>query len=68
MLPKFEEIENKTILVEQTGSEAGTTKRQKDTLKGLKLRGIGSKAEFKCSKDIYGMLLKVSHLIKVNLK
>ena len=68
MLPRFEEIENKEILVEQTGGEAGTTKRQKDTLKGLKLRGIGSKAEFKCTRDIYGMLVKVSHLIKVNLK
>ena len=32
MLLKFEEVENKNILVEQIGSEAGTTKKQRDTL------------------------------------
>ena len=68
MLLKFEEIENKTILVEQTGSEFGRSKEQQGCLKGLGLRKIGSISELKCTKDIYGMLVKVSHLVKVNLK
>lgn len=68
MLLKFSELENKNIVIEQIGSTISTTKKQIDTIKGLKLRGCGSKSELKCTKDIYGMLLKVSHLIKVNLK
>lgn len=68
MLQKFNELENKTIVVIQTGSECDKIKKQKDTLKGLGLRGIGSEVELKCTRDIYGMLNKVSHLIKVNLK
>lgn len=68
MLLKFEDLENKIIVVEQAGSEFGTSKAQKGTLKGLGLRGIGSKVELKCDNSIYGMLLKVSHLIKVNVK
>jgi large subunit ribosomal protein L30 len=68
VLLKFEELENKDIIVEQVGSGISTTQRQKDTLKGLGLRGINTKAEIRCTKSIYGMLIKVSHLIKVNLK
>lgn len=68
MLLKFAELENKTIIVEQIGSQFGKSKEQQGSLKGLGLRGIGSTAELKCTKDIYGMLLTVSHLIKVNLK
>lgn len=68
MLLKFEELENKNIVVEQIGSAIATTKRQKDTLKGLGLSGIGSKSDLKCTKSIYGMLVKVSHLVKVNVK
>lgn len=68
MLPKFEELENKTIVVEQVKSEIAATKKQKETVKGLGLRGIGSKMEHKCTKSTYGMLIKVSHLVSVNLK
>jgi ribosomal protein L30 len=68
MLLKFEEIENKTIVVEQTRSEIGTVRRQKETLKGLGLNGVGTKVELKCVKPLYGMLVKVEHLIKVNVK
>ncbi len=68
MLMKFEELENRDIIVEQVGSTIATTKRQQETIKGLGLRGIGSKAKCKCTKSIYGMLVKVSHLVKVNLK
>lgn len=68
MIPKFEELENKIITVQQIGGRAGTSERQKGTLIGLKIRGIGSKSEIKCTKEVYGMLLKVSHLIEVKLK
>lgn len=68
MIPKFEELENKIITVQQIGGRAGTSERQKGTLIGLKIRGIGSKSELKCTKEVYGMLLKVSHLIEVKLK
>jgi large subunit ribosomal protein L30 len=68
MLFKFNELENKNIIVKQIGSEAGTTKRQKDTLKGLGLRGIGTSLKLKGTKDVYGMLLKVFHLVEVNLE
>lgn len=68
MLPKFKDLENKIITVTQVGSDCDRVKEQKDTLKGLGLRGIGKEVELKCTKDIYGMLVKVSHLIKVNLK
>ena len=68
MLQKFKELENKTITVAQTGSECDRVKKQKDTLKGLGLRGLGTEVELKCTKDVYGMLNKVSNLIKVNVK
>jgi ribosomal protein L30 len=68
MLLKFEEIKNKTIVVEQTRSEIGTVQRQKETLKGLGLNGVGTKVELKCTEPLYGMLVKVEHLTKVNVK
>ncbi|MDR2778505.1 MAG: 50S ribosomal protein L30 [Rickettsiales bacterium] len=68
MLPKFEQLDNRVIVVERTGGEPGITKRQRDTLKGLGLRKIGVVVEVVCSRDVFGMLLKVSHMIKVNLK
>lgn len=68
MLFKFEEIKDKDVIVEQTKSSISTTKKQKANLVGLGLKGIGSKSVIKCTADIYGMLLIVSHLIKVELK
>ncbi|MDR1495235.1 MAG: uL30 family ribosomal protein [Rickettsiales bacterium] len=64
-LQKFEELADKVVLVERTGGESGRTQRQKDTLKGLGLRNRGAKSEIRCTRDIYGMLLKVSHMIRV---
>ena len=68
MLNKFEELENKTIVVEQVKSSINATEKQKANLAGLGLRKIGSTSELKCTADIYGMLTKVSHLITVNVK
>jgi large subunit ribosomal protein L30 len=67
-LLKFNELEDKNIIVKQVGSEAGTTQRQRNTLKGLGLRGIGTSSKLKGTKDVYGMILKVSHLVEVNLE
>lgn len=68
MLPKFEEIEGKTIIVEQIKSCIDCTQKQKANLKGLGVRRISSKSELVCTRDIYGMLIKVSHLITVKVK
>ena len=68
MLPKFEEIKDKNILVEQTKSVITTTKKQRASLRGLGLRTIGSTFECKCTQSIYGMLVKTAHLIKVSIK
>jgi ribosomal protein L30/L7E len=67
-LQKFEQLEGKNLLVERVGGEPGLTERQRDTLKGLSLRNRGARAEVVCTRDIYGMLLKVSHVIRVTLK
>jgi large subunit ribosomal protein L30 len=68
MLLEFDKIADKIILVKQVGSEIASTKRQKDTLKGLGLRGVGTVSELKCTKSVYGMLVKVEHLIRVNVR
>jgi ribosomal protein L30 len=68
MLLKFEDIENKTVIVEQARSEIGCLQKQKESLKGLGLNGVHTKAELKCTKSVYGMLVKVEHLIKINIK
>ena len=68
MLPKFEELENKEIVVKLIKSLISTNDRQKANVKGLGLKGIGSESTLKCTRDIYGMLVKVSHLISVELK
>ncbi|MDR1425779.1 MAG: uL30 family ribosomal protein [Rickettsiales bacterium] len=64
-LQLFEQLEGRTILVEQIGGEPGLTQRQRGTLKGLGLRNRGASSEIVCTRDIYGMLLKVSHVIRV---
>lgn len=68
MLNKFEELENKMIVIKQVKSAVDATKKQQANLTGLGLRKIGSVSELKCTPDVYGMLVKVSHLITVNLK
>lgn len=68
MLSSFEELENKTIVVKQVKSEIGSNQKQKDTIKGLGLRGNNTQSELKCTKAIYGMLVKAEHLIEANIK
>lgn len=68
MLMNFDRLNGKDILVTQIKSESGYAKDQKQTLVGLGLKGIGSESELKCTKPIYGMLLKVKHLIDIKIK
>lgn len=68
MLLKFEDIKDKEVVIEQVKSTISTNDRQKANLRGLGLDGICSKSVLKCTAEVYGMIKKVSHLIKVELK
>lgn len=68
MLMNFNRLEDKDIVVTQIKSQIGYAEDQRQTLKGLGLNGIGSSCELKCTKSIYGMLLKVRHLIDIKIK
>ena len=68
MLDSFEKLNGKNLIITQVRSQIGYAEDQGKTLKGLGLRGIGSQAELKCTKPIYGMLLKVRHLIDIKVK
>ena len=65
---EFDKINNKDIIVTQVKSELGSLIGQKQTLRALGLRGINSQSQLKCDRSIYGMLIKVRHLIEVKLK
>lgn len=58
---------NKKILVEQVKGGSKLNDRQKGSLIGLGLRGIGTKATLECSAAVLGMVKKVQHIIKVSL-
>jgi large subunit ribosomal protein L30 len=57
----------KKIIVEQVKSGSKFNDKQKGSLIGLGLRGIGSTSELKCDESIAGMVRKVEHVIKVKL-
>lgn len=52
------------LQVVQVGSEIGQTQRQRATLRGLGLNGIGSKRVLDDTKAIRGMISKVGHLVE----
>lgn len=58
---------NKKILVKQVKGGSKLTDRQKGSLIGLGLRGIGSTSNLTCSLPVLGMVKKVQHVIKVSL-
>ncbi len=64
---KLDNFLNKKILVEQVRGESKLTARQKGSLIGLGLRGIGSNSTLECSSAVLGMVKKVQHVIKVSL-
>ena len=63
---KFENFLNKRIKITQVKSGSKFNDRQKGTLVGLGLSGIGSSSELEVTKSIIGMLKKVEHAIKIN--
>ncbi len=54
------------IIITQVRSENKLVKKQKSTLIGLGLRGVNTTSELVNSKEVLGMINKVSHLIKVS--
>ncbi len=54
------------IKVTQVKSVIGQTKKQKDTLRALGLRGIGKNVEIdENNPQLFGMVKKVLHLVSV---
>ncbi len=58
---------NKKIVVNQVRSGSKLTPRQKATLVGLGLKGIGSSSELSCSPSVLGMIKSVSHVVKASI-
>ncbi|MBU6338986.1 MAG: 50S ribosomal protein L30 [Rickettsiales bacterium] len=58
---------NKKVRITQVKGGSKMNDRQKASLIGLGLRGIGSAAELTCSNAILGMVRKVNHVIKISL-
>ena len=58
---------NKKIIVSQVKSESKLTAKQKGSVIGLGLRGIGSSSTLNCTNEILGMVKKVNHVIKISL-
>jgi large subunit ribosomal protein L30 len=53
------------LVITQRRSSAGTNGPQRDTLRSLGLRGIGTTAEREDNPALRGMLRRVGHLIEV---
>ncbi|MCE3255501.1 MAG: Ribosomal protein L30p/L7e [Rickettsiaceae bacterium] len=62
----FDDLLDKKVSITQVRSGSKSVKSQKATLIGLGLRGINTSSELVASKDVLGMVKKVSHLIKVS--
>jgi len=53
------------IRVRLKGSEIGSTERQRQTIRGLGLRGIGDVRVLPKNAAVIGMIEKVAHLLEV---
>ncbi|MES2677001.1 MAG: uL30 family ribosomal protein [Pseudomonadota bacterium] len=62
----FENFLDKKVALTQVRSENKLVKRQKSTLAGLGLRGVNTNSQLLASKEVIGMIKKVSHLITVS--
>ena len=58
---------NDMIRVTLTGSIIGSTKRQRETVKGLGLRRTGRSAIVRDTPAVRGMIRKVAHLVAVEV-
>ena len=63
---KLENFLNKKVTVTQINSGLKFNDKQKGSLIGLGLRGIGSSSELTATQAIIGMIKKVSHAVKFN--
>jgi large subunit ribosomal protein L30 len=54
-----------TIKVRLVHSPIGTTKRVRETVRGLGLRKVGSESEIKRSPAVEGMIRRLKHLVEV---
>ena len=63
---KLEIFLNKKVTVTQIKSGLKFNDKQKGSLIGLGLRGIGSSSELTATQAIIGMIKKVSHAVKIN--
>jgi len=63
---KLENYLNKDIVLTQVKSSSKLTPRQKNNLRGLGLKKIGSKSNLKANNSIIGMIQKVQHIIKIS--
>lgn len=63
----FNEFNNKSVTIKQIKSGNKMNERQKGTLIGLGLRGIGSKSEVVFNQSVQGMFKKVHHVVKISL-
>lgn len=64
---KLDSFLNQKIVVKQVKSGSKLTTRQKGSLIGLGLRGIGSTSNLSCSESVLGMVKKVHHVLKISL-
>jgi ribosomal protein L30/L7E len=67
ILSQFEQVANKLLVVQRTGGNSGLTARQIATVRGLGLRGINSQRRLVCTRDVFGMLQKVKHVINIQV-
>ncbi len=61
----FSRLLGENITVELVRSHIGCTKKQRANIKGLGLKGIGSKVEIVVTQSFIGMLYKIGHMINI---
>jgi ribosomal protein L30/L7E len=64
---QFNNFLNKEITITQIKGGSKLNDRQKGSLLGLGLRGIGSSSKFSCTQPILGMVKKIGHVVKISL-
>ncbi|HVY04153.1 MAG TPA: 50S ribosomal protein L30 [Caulobacterales bacterium] len=57
---------SKTISIKQVSSPIRRSATQRDTLRGLGLRGVGAVATLEDTPAVRGMVRKVAHLIEIS--
>lgn len=66
-MSQLSEFLDKKVIISQVRSESKLTTKQKGSLIGLGLRGIGSSSNLNATKEVLGMVKKVNHIVKISL-